>query len=272
MVGALASAAHRRRGCIVTRARIVAGNWKMHPATIGQAVSLARAIAGAGVPPGLRVIVAPPAVALPAVADATRGTAVAVYAQDVHWEDQGAFTGQLAASMLIGIAAGTIVGHSEVRRDQGDDDARVARKLLTALRAGLEVIACVGETEAEFAAGRTEAVLVRQVEALFGALRAAGDGMPADRLVAIAYEPVWAIGTGRAATVAHAEAAARVIRGHAAGSTGLDPETVAVLYGGSVNAKNAVEFAGAAGIDGALVGGASLKPDEFAAIVAAFGR
>ncbi|GAC1462192.1 MAG: hypothetical protein NVSMB8_13900 [Candidatus Limnocylindrales bacterium] len=135
----------------MTRERIVAGNWKMNPPTIEQAVTLARAIGRLPGATGVRVIVAAPAIALPAVADALRGTAVGVFAQDVHWEQKGAFTGQLAASMLAGIASGTIVGHSEVRRDQGDDDARVAGKLLTAVRAGLEVIACVGESEAEYA-------------------------------------------------------------------------------------------------------------------------
>lgn len=255
----------------MSRERIVAGNWKMNPPTIGQAVTLARAIAGISIPSAVRVIVAPPAIALPAVADALGGGAVAVFAQDTHWESQGAFTGQLAASMLIGIATGTIVGHSEVRRDQGDDDARVARKLMTALRAGLEVIACVGETEAEYASGETDAVLARQSDALFRALRDAGDdGAVARRLLAVAYEPVWAIGTGRAATPAHAASAAALIRGRAA-ACGAGAESVGVLYGGSVSAKNAAEFA-AAGIDGALVGGASLVAEEFAAIVAAFGR
>ena len=256
----------------MTRARIVAGNWKMNPPTIGQAVTLARAIAGIAIPSAVRVIVAPPAIALPAVADAVGGGAVAVFAQDTHWESQGAFTGQLSASMLTGIATGTIVGHSEVRRDQGDDDARVARKLMTALRAGLEVIACVGETEAEYAMGETDAVLTRQSDALFRALRDAGDdGAVARRFLAIAYEPVWAIGTGRAAAPPHAMSAAALIRARAE-ACGADAESVRVLYGGSVNAKNAAEFAAAAGIDGALVGGASLKTDEFAAIVAAFGR
>ncbi|HEY8656450.1 MAG TPA: triose-phosphate isomerase [Candidatus Limnocylindria bacterium] len=260
----------------MTGARIVAGNWKMNPPTIGEAVTLARAIVGLRVPPGLRVIVTPPTIALPAVADAARGTAVGVYAQDVHWADGGAFTGQLAAPMLVGVASGTIVGHSEVRRDQGDDDARVAQKLAAALRSGLEVIACVGETEAEYAAGQTAAVLTRQAGALFEALDRADPagpgGVRSTRLIAIAYEPVWAIGTGRAATAEHAASAAAAIRDRAGSAFGPGAETLSVLYGGSVSAKNAVEFAAAPGIDGALVGGASLKVDEFAAIVAAFGR
>ncbi len=257
----------------MTRARIVAGNWKMNPPTIDEAVALARAVAGLTVPPGVRVIIAPPAIALPAVAAAVRGAAVSAYAQDVHWEEQGAYTGQLSVAMLKGLAAGTIVGHSEVRRDQGDDDSRVARKLLTALRSGLEVIACVGETEAEHAAGAAAAVLRRQVDALLGPLRDADpDGRLSPGLVAIAYEPIWAIGTGRAATAAHATAAAAVIRERAAAAASGGAADHAVLYGGSVSAKNAAEFATAAGIDGALVGGASTRAAEFGAIVAAFGR
>jgi triosephosphate isomerase len=238
----------------------------MNPATIADAVALARAVVAA-VPAGdVAVGVAPPAIALAAVADAIRGTHLSVYAQDVHWEDKGAFTGQIAASMLAGVAAGTIVGHSEVRRDLGDDDARVARKLARAIAAGLRVVLCVGESEAQHLAGDADAVVARQVAADVAPLRA--DRERAAQLV-IAYEPIWAIGTGRPATGAHAAAAARVIR-RTLEAAGLPGDRTPVLYGGSVTAAGVREFAAADGIDGALVGGASLKAEEFGAIVRAF--
>jgi triosephosphate isomerase len=248
------------------RSRLVLGNWKMNPATIADAVTLARAVVAATAVDEVAVAVAPPAVALAAVADAVRGTHVLVYAQDVHWEDKGAYTGQIAASMLAGIAAGTIVGHSEVRRDLGDDDTRVARKLARAIAAGLRVVLCVGESEAQHLAGDTEAVVARQVAADVAPLRASRER--AAQLV-IAYEPIWAIGTGRPATAAHATAAARVIR-RTLEAAGLPGEGTPILYGGSVTASGVREFATAEGIDGALVGGASLKAEEFAAIVRAF--
>jgi triosephosphate isomerase len=250
----------------VTRARLVVGNWKMNPPTIAEAVALARAILPAAASDDVTVAVAPPAVALSSVADALRDTRVLVYAQDVHWEDKGAYTGQTSVSMLAGIAAGTIVGHSEVRRDLGDDDARVARKLARAVAAGLRVVLCVGESEAQHLAGDAEAVIARQVAADVAPLRASRERASA---LVIAYEPIWAIGTGRPATGAHAAAAARVIR-RSLDAAGLSGERTPVLYGGSVTAAGAAEFAGAEGIDGALVGGASLKAEEFAAIVRAF--
>jgi triosephosphate isomerase len=250
----------------VTRQRFVLGNWKMNPATVDDAVALARAVAAAAPPGDVAIGVAPPAVALAAVADAMRGTRLLVYAQDVHWEDKGAYTGQIAASMLVRLAAGTIVGHSEVRRDLGDDDTRVARKLARAIAAGLRVVLCVGESEAQHLAGDAESVVARQVAADVAPLRA--DRERASLLV-IAYEPIWAIGTGRPATGAHASAAARVIR-RSLEAAGLPADRTPVLYGGSVTAAGVREFATADGIDGALVGGASLKADEFAEIVRAF--
>ena len=250
----------------MTRSRLVVGNWKMNPPTIADAVALARAVAAATAAGPVGVAVAPPAVALAAVAEALRDTHVLVYAQDVHWEDRGAYTGQIAASMLAGFAAGAIVGHSEVRRDLGDDDTRVARKLARAIAAGLRVVLCVGESEAQHLAGETEAVVARQVAADVAPLRANRER--AVQLV-IAYEPIWAIGTGRPATAAHATAAARVIR-RTLEAAGLPGDGTPVLYGGSVTAAGVREFATADGIDGALVGGASLKAEEFGAIVRAF--
>lgn len=241
---------------------MVVGNWKMNPPTIAEAVALARAVASAAHSGDVTAAVAPPAVALAAVAEAVRGTRVLVYAQDVHWEDKGAYTGGTAASMLAGVAVGTIVGHSEVRRDLGDDDTRVARKLARAIAAGLRVVLCVGESEAQHLAGETESVVARQVAADVAPLRA--DRERAAQLV-IAYEPIWAIGTGRPATAAHATAAARVIR-RTLETAGLPGDGTPVLYGGSVTAAGVREFATADGIDGALVGGASLEVDSFEAI------
>jgi len=245
------------------RERIVIGNWKMNPPTVADAVELARNVAER-VPGGVYVGVAPAAVALPAVADALRDANVDVYAQDVHWEERGAFTGQISVSMVRGLAVGTIVGHSEVRRDLGDTDVRVAKKLARAVAGGLRPVLCVGESSAEHAAGEATAVVARQIAA--DVAQAERRGL--ERLV-VAYEPVWAIGTGNPATGEHATAAARAIRA-ALKHAGLDAEAIPVLYGGSVSARSVAEFAKADGIDGALVGGASLDPDEFAAVVRAF--
>jgi triosephosphate isomerase (TIM) len=245
------------------RERIVIGNWKMNPPTIADAVELARNVADR-MPGGVSVGVAPAAIALPAVADALRDANVDVYAQDVHWEERGAFTGQISVSMVRGLAVGTIVGHSEVRRDLGDTDERVAKKLARAVGAGLRPILCVGESAAEHAAGNASIVVARQIVADLA--QAPRRGL--ERLV-IAYEPVWAIGTGNPATGVWATTLVRAIRA-ALKQSGLDPEEIPVLYGGSVSARGAGEFAAAEGIDGALVGGASLDSEEFAAVVRAF--
>jgi len=249
----------------VTRTKIVIGNWKMNPATVEEAVALARAVTSAPVS-GVAVGVAPAAIALLPVAEALRGSAVQVYAQDMSMREKGAYTGQIAASMLRGHAAGSIVGHSEVRRDLGDDDARVATKVARAFEAGLRVVLCVGESEGQYLAGETDAVVARQIAADTAPLQAARDR--AAELV-VAYEPIWAIGTGRPATGAHAARVAAVIR-RALDSAGLPGTSTTILYGGSVTAAGVAEFAKADGIDGALVGGASLKSDEFANIVRAF--
>lgn len=245
------------------RGRLIVGNWKMNPATVRDAVALARTVA-ATPHLGIELGIAPPAIALASIADAIRGTDLAVYAQDAHWEDTGAYTGQVSVTMLRGLAAGAIVGHSEVRRDQGDDDARVARKLSRVLGAGLRAILCVGESEAQFASGQTDAVLRAQIERDVSEVPT----VTGDRFV-VAYEPIWAIGTGRPATGAHASTAARTIR-TALRAAGAPADGIRVLYGGSVSSASAAEFAAAEGIDGALVGGASLNADEFAAIIRAF--
>ena len=251
------------------RQRLVVGNWKMNPASIAEAIDLARGIRDT-IARGPGVGVAPPAIALPRVAELLRSTEIAVYGQDVHWEEKGAFTGQISASMLRGNAVGTIVGHSEVRRDQGDDDARVAKKLIRALRAGLRVILCVGESVEQFENAETEAVLDRQIRAVVRPLYEADDdgSLMGEKLV-VAYEPIWAIGTGRPATGTHASRAAAKIR-NVLRDEGIVGEDIAILYGGSVSAASVGEFAAADGIDGALVGGASLKADEFASIVKSF--
>ncbi|HEX4744738.1 MAG TPA: triose-phosphate isomerase [Candidatus Limnocylindria bacterium] len=245
----------------MTRPRIVIGNWKLNPPTLAEALDLARSVARIDAAP-VDVGVAPPAVALAAVAHALGESPVRVYAQDVHWEEKGAFTGGSPVGMLRGTAYGTIVGHSEVRQHSGDDDARVAKKVARALAAGLRVVLCVGESEAQYAAERTHSVISRQIAADLAAA-------PHGSAIVVAYEPVWAIGTGRPATAAHAAAAAATIR-QALARAGADADATPILYGGSVTGAGVAEFASAEGIDGALVGGASLRADEFAAIVRAF--
>jgi len=245
------------------RERLVIGNWKMNPPTVADAVELARDVAER-MPAGVSVGVAPAAIALAAVADALRDASVDVYAQDVHWEERGAFTGQISVSMVRGLAIGTIVGHSEVRRDLGDTDARVAKKLARAVAAGLRPVLCVGESAAEHADGNASVVVARQIVADLAEAPRRG----LERLV-VAYEPIWAIGTGNPATGVWASLLVRAIRA-ALKQSGLDSDAIPVLYGGSVSARSVGEFAAAEGIDGALVGGASLDSEEFAAVVRAF--
>jgi triosephosphate isomerase (TIM) len=193
------------------------------------------------------VAVCPPYVSLAEAVQALAGTDIGVFAQSCHWETEGAFTGEVSAPMLIELGVyGTIVGHSERRQFFGETDETVARRVNAALEHGLHVIACVGETEAEREAGETEAVLRRQVAVL-----------EADDSMVIAYEPVWAIGTGKTATPEIAQEA------HAFIKSLIDAP---VLYGGSVKPENAAELAAQPDVDGALVGGASLDVESFAAI------
>ena len=248
-------------------APFVAGNWKMNPPSVAEAAALAsdaaRAVAEIE---GVAPVVCPPAVALPAVAQAVAGSPVEVAAQNMHHEAKGAYTGEIAASMLAGLCSYVILGHSERRQLFGETDALVNAKVLAALAARLAPILCVGETLDERDAGLAESTVRRQLAA---GLEGVAPG-EADSVV-VAYEPVWAIGTGRAATPEIAQEMAAVVRDQVAALLGSDAGgAVRVLYGGSVSPANAAGVAGQPDVDGALVGGASLVADDFAAIVRAF--
>jgi triosephosphate isomerase len=224
---------------------LIAGNWKMYKGP-AEAAEFCRALAQRDLGEA-GVVVCPPFVSLAAAVQVLAGTEIGVAAQNVHWEAEGAFTGEVSVPMLRELGVyGAIVGHSERRQYFGETDEAVAKRAQAALDGGLAVIACVGETEAEREAGKTEDVLRRQVSVLEAH----------DQLV-IAYEPVWAIGTGKTATPAIAQEA------HALIKSLLD---VPVLYGGSVKPESAAELLSQPDVDGALVGGASLDVDSFAAI------
>jgi triosephosphate isomerase len=244
---------------------IVAANWKMHttPADAGE---LAATIAARIREPDVVRVICPPFVCLAAVGSAVAGESIAVGAQNVHHELAGAFTGEVSAPMLVGLASWVIVGHSERRRDAAETDEVIGRKVGRAVDAGLRPILCIGEQLAEREAGRQVKVVRAQ---LAGALQGRdAEALKAAGLV-IAYEPVWAIGTGRNASGADASAMADAIRAAIEGlGWGARAGELPVLYGGSVTSANIGEFLAEPAIDGALVGGASLKPDEMAGIVA----
>ncbi|MCC7362464.1 MAG: triose-phosphate isomerase [Anaerolineales bacterium] len=248
------------------RRPVVAANWKMNK-TVPEAAALAGEVL-ALIGPYARVerVLCPPFVALTTIAPLLAGSGVGLGAQNMHWEKSGAYTGEIAAPMLVGLAQYVILGHSERRQFFGETDETVNKKLQTALAAGLTPIVCVGENLAENEAGQTAAVVVRQMQGAYAGLTAAD----AARTI-VAYEPVWAIGTGRAATPAGANAVIGLhIRGALADLFGAaTADALRVQYGGSVTAANAVDLMTQPDIDGALVGGASLKPADFAAIVKA---
>jgi triosephosphate isomerase len=245
---------------------VIAANWKMNT-TPSDAGELAVTIAGRTRVQGVTRVICPPFVALAAVRDALAAAdpAVGIGAQDVHHELAGAHTGDISAPMLVGLAGWVIVGHSERRRDHGETDARIGRKLARAVEAGLRPILCVGEQLEDRDAGEALAVVDAQ---LAGALADHEPATLVDAGLVIAYEPVWAIGTGRNALGSDAAAMAEAIRA-ALGRLGwgVTAGDVPILYGGSVTAANIGEFLAEPSIDGALVGGASLKPDEMAGIV-----
>jgi len=246
------------------RRPVIAGNWKMYK-TVGEAVEFVKRLR-----PLLAksdhcdVVVAPPFTALAAVAEAARGSNIAMSAQDCHWDKEGAHTGDVSPRMLADAGCShVIIGHSERRQDHGETDEQVNRKVKAALAAGLVPIVCVGETLAEREGGKTRDVLYRQFHGGFAALTAAEFSR-----ILVAYEPVWAIGTGRTATAEMAAESHRYLRQlvtdcfGGGGAGGLR-----ILYGGSVKADNVGGLMAQEEIDGALVGGASLQADSFAAIV-----
>jgi triosephosphate isomerase len=246
------------------RALFVAGNWKMNPPTAEEAVALAEEVkAGVGQAADVRVAVCPPSVFLHQVDAVLAGSPVGMGGQNMHWKPEGAFTGEVSGAMLVDAGCThVILGHSERRHGLGETDAQVNAKLHTALAVQLIPIVCIGETREEREAGQTEDVLNRQ---LTGSLAGLSPEQMAGTV--LAYEPVWAIGTGLTATPSQAQAAHAFIRDWLAGGFGTATAgRVVVQYGGSVRPDCAAELMDCPDIDGALVGGASLKPADFLAI------
>lgn len=246
------------------RRPVVAGNWKMNPSTEPEAVDLAEAVAVASGGLPVETVVCPPAIWLPAVARAVGGGSIGIGAQMMRAEERGAFTGEISPLMLAGLAGWVIVGHSECRQYLGETDERVAAKVASAVAHGLRPIVAVGEDSAQRRTGGTAAVIDRQVRAAISQL----DALEGSGLV-IAYEPVWAIGTGEAASGDDAQRVAAQVRAILREADPIAADAVPILYGGSVAPGNAAEFFEQPDIDGALVGGASLEPETFAAILRA---
>jgi triosephosphate isomerase len=249
-----------------SRKTICAANWKMHK-TRPEAAAFLDAflpLATEGLE-GVEMVICPPFTSLALTVERLAGTSVHVAAQNMHFADEGAYTGEVAPRMLVELDVDAVIlGHSERRRLFGESDEALARKVPAALVAGLQPILCVGETLDQREADETEMVLRHQVETDLAGV----EDVELGRLV-IAYEPVWAIGTGRNATPAQAAEAIALIRSLIAGRDEAAGAAVRILYGGSVKPENASEVLSPDGIDGALVGGASLDPDDFAAVTAA---
>ncbi len=247
------------------RPAIIAGNWKMNK-TPAEATELIEAIKPLVKDAQCSVVVCVPYVDLQAALDATRGTNIGVGAENVHWAKSGAFTGEISAEMLTSMGVQyVIIGHSERRTYFGETDETVNQRVRAALDAGLKVILCVGEVKSQRLAGITDEVVGMQTKLDLA-------GVTADELknVIIAYEPVWAIGTGLTATPAQAEETCGAIRAVLAQLYGeAAADGVTIQYGGSMNAGNAAELLSQPNVDGGLIGGASLKPNDFATIVAA---
>jgi triosephosphate isomerase len=247
----------------MTKPLYLAANWKMHK-TVAEAGSFVDALLPRIAATRHDVVLCPPFLALAEVVERSRGSAVRVAAQNMHEEESGAFTGEVSAPMLaeVGVEA-VLLGHSERRQLFGETDEALARKVPAALTAGLEPVLCVGESEEAHDAGQTEQVLEGQLRTDLAAV-----GSTDLAAVVIAYEPIWAIGTGRTATPEQAEEAIGFIR-DVVRERGAEADRVRILYGGSVKPDNAAELLQRPEIDGALVGGAGLDPRDFAAIVEA---
>ena len=250
------------------RKKIVAGNWKMNT-TVAEGVELAKAVAAKSVevPAGVDLVVAPPFTHLVSVADALKGSKVALSAQNCADHEKGAYTGEVAVNMLTSVGCEyTILGHSERRQYYGETDEKLVVKTKLALEAGLKVILCVGENLDEREAGKHFEVVKNQTEAVLYTLTA-----EQLKSIVVAYEPVWAIGTGKTATAAQAEEIHACIRKVIAAKFGEEAaEEVTILYGGSCKPSNAKELFAEKDIDGGLIGGAALKADDFIQIALSF--
>jgi triosephosphate isomerase (TIM) len=249
----------------MARIPLIAGNWKMHK-TVGEAEAfIASLLPRVSTADGVDVGVCVPFTDLQAVVDSTRGSRVRVYAQNMHQAPSGAFTGEVSAPMLVELDVhGAVLGHSERRQLFCETDRALSEKVPAALEAGLEPILCVGETEDEREAGDTERKLRHQVQEGL-------EKVATERLgdIVVAYEPIWAIGTGRVATPDQAQEAIAFVRALVADRDREQAERTRILYGGSVKPDNAVELLGLPDVDGALVGGGSLQVEDFVAIVEA---
>jgi triosephosphate isomerase len=248
----------------MTPGKLIVGNWKMHMTSTETAAyveSFLSRVAGRG--ESRDVALAPPFVSLHAAAEALEGTGIALAAQNTHWEEEGPFTGEVSSRMLVEIGCRyVIVGHSERRGLFGETDKRVNQKVRAVLQNGMTPILCVGEQESDRLAGRTQEVIDAQLKLALANIRLYG-GQP----LVVAYEPVWAIGTGKHASPSDAAEVHTLIRNELATARGGgEAEASKILYGGSVTQSNVGSFLSAPGIDGVLVGGASLDPGSFAAI------
>jgi triosephosphate isomerase len=249
---------------MIQRRTLIAGNWKMHKTT-EEAVDTARSLAAHldPTPRDVDIMIAPPFTALGAVSEVIRDSGIALGAQNLHWESQGAYTGEISAAMLIACGCRyVIIGHSERRHLFGETDADVNRKLKAAVGYSLIPVLCVGETEAEREQKKTFSVLDKQIEMGL-------EGLSSTELASLvlAYEPVWAIGTGNTATADQAQEAHGFLRGRMREKMGIDlANSIRILYGGSVTSRNISGLMAMPDVDGALVGGASLEAESFKAL------